>query len=350
MEAFTRKRSSARSRRLLLEPLEERYLLTTLLNPAGALTSPTVSAPPDVVTAPVAASPPVVTQPATGPGVSPSPYPADGSPTTAPQTYDGSPSTVGSPKTGTASRTGAISPSVDQRSAAPAASVRGHDRDHGKGDDYHGDEDDEDDEHEARLAEEASVARTAVGASAIRTDDAAEEAESRLVLPSAGPGGEQQEAAPPPSPASAAASEAVALERAQPAAARTETATLPDAPPGAFVRGPAAELQPAVAEAIEVPETRTAFGIPWSGAPAAGAVGVDLRLVEQGVHAFFARLTSLQGDAVSAGLTNGIAASWLTAVAAVALEIARARDKARRSSLGADGSAVLGCAETGERE
>jgi hypothetical protein len=99
-----------------------------------------------------------------------------------------------------------------------------------------------------------------------------------------------------------------------------------------------------------VPEVRTGSGIPWSGAPTAGEVGLDLRLVEQGVRAFFTRLTSLKGEGGSARLTSGIAASWLTAVAAVALEIARARDKARRSSLGADGSAALGCTEAGDGE
>jgi hypothetical protein len=373
MEGFTRKRSYVRSRRLSLEPLEERYLLTTLLNPAGGLTSPTVSAPPNIVVAPAASPSRSGAQPtpdgpsltggtspdgatpsaATGSGVSPYPNPADGSPTTNPQSYNGSPSTVGSPKTGTVGRAGSVAgaspPSVDQRSAA---SDRSHDHDHGKSDNYRDDEDngdDEDDDHDARLAEEASEARTATGTSIVRADDDAEDAESRVTAtPSAGLGEEQQEPAPTTPAVSGAASEASALERPHPTAARAETAVLPDIPPGALAWRPAVEVQPAAAEVIEVPEARTAFGVPWSGAPMAGAVGVDMRLVEQGVHAFFARLTSLKGEAVSAGLTNGIAASWLTAVAAVALEIARARDRARRSSSGADGSAVLGCPEGGE--
>jgi hypothetical protein len=142
----------------------------------------------------------------------------------------------------------------------------------------------------------------------------------------------------------------VTLDKTQAAAARPEIVGLPEVSPGPIARGPAANPQPASPEVIEVPDARAALGMPWFGAPVAGDVGLDLALVERGVHAFFARLASLEGEGGHPALTNGIAASWLTAVAAVAFEIARARDKARRSSLGADGATVLGCTATGERE
>jgi hypothetical protein len=142
----------------------------------------------------------------------------------------------------------------------------------------------------------------------------------------------------------------VAIDKTQAAAARPEITGLPEVLPRPIVRGPAADRQPASPEVIEVPDARAAFGMPWFGAPVAGEVGLDLALVERGVHAFFTRLASLEGEGGHSALTNGIAASWLTAVAAVALEIARARDKGRRSSLSADGAAVLGCAATGEKE
>jgi hypothetical protein len=274
----------------------------------------------------------------------------------APKSDDDTRPTLGAPKTAASGRTNpyavAKSSSVDQRSGASATSVRSHDRDHGKENDYRGDEDDEEDERNVRLSEEASEARTVEGASMIKTDDGAEVAESRVTSPpSAEQNEEQQEPTQPQIvPAALGVPEAAAFERPLQVVTRTDPSDLPDALSGAFVRALSADFQSTAARVDEVPDARTAFAIPWFSVPVVGEVGLDLRLIEQGVHAFFTRLTSLKGEGVSSGLTNGIAASWLTAVAAAALEIARARDKARRSSLGTDSSAVLGCTVAGEGE
>jgi hypothetical protein len=77
-----------------------------------------------------------------------------------------------------------------------------------------------------------------------------------------------------------------------------------------------------------------------AGTPSAGAATLDAALIEQGVEAFFARLSA--GDSASAGggLSAGVA-SWLASVAAAALEIARHRDKSWRSASAADGAPEL---------
>ncbi len=67
-------------------------------------------------------------------------------------------------------------------------------------------------------------------------------------------------------------------------------------------------------------------------APSAGAFGIDLSAIKHGVDAFFARLGELSPEADGKNRAVSVTV-WLAGVTAAALEIARVRNKARRSAL-----------------
>jgi hypothetical protein len=101
--------------------------------------------------------------------------------------------------------------------------------------------------------------------------------------------------------------------------------------PAATREKPLVSIGTATAAAVAFAETQ-----PPTGLPSAGEVGLDLHLIEHGLASFFARLSGPleegDGQASAAGIV-----SCLAAVATAALEIARVRDKARRSPLSPDG-------------
>jgi hypothetical protein len=90
-------------------------------------------------------------------------------------------------------------------------------------------------------------------------------------------------------------------------------------------------------------------GLLRAGDPSAGAVGLDLRLVEQGVTSFFARLVGQGGDGEGRYLNSGTA-TWLAAVAAAALQVARVRDRTRRGAQNPAGVPAPWSAPAGEVE
>ena len=345
MDGYTRRRSFVRSRWLLLEPLEDRFLLSALPLPTqapAALPASSQSSTADVRTTagPAVVTPTGVTgsQPSSGDSVHGSAILVTNEKSSpARTTDDGSRASSPGAPAGSSEQERSYGetnpPPANQQLPAAATSDRGRDRDDGT--------DDDDDGRRARLYGDASEVRAAAQTATARPDD--RPAVTRAMPASgSGSGEDAEEPSPQQTPAVTAATPALAeTEKPLPAAVRAERAELPDRLPGAGVN----EVPAAASDAA--PEGLTGLGPPRAGDPAAGEVGLDLRAIEQGVEAFFARLSPLNTEG-GGGLQAARTASWLTAVAAAALEIARVRDKARRSSLALDGTAGLSTTAAGE--
>jgi hypothetical protein len=82
--------------------------------------------------------------------------------------------------------------------------------------------------------------------------------------------------------------------------------------------------------------------------PTAGTTSVDLGQVEIGLESFFARLTNTSTESVGGGPSVSVAA-WLATVAAAALEIARVRDRVYRARSASNGTTGLPATPLGDK-
>jgi hypothetical protein len=228
------------------------------------------------------------------------------------------------------------------RPAEAVSAARGHDRNNDSDGDADDDDGDGDRDEYGRAADETEV-RAAEGQTTNEVDYRAESPLAHAGAGVSGPAAEGPEEAPlPPLPVPAVAGPTSA-EKAFPAfldsgglGALNESVALvanelpanerdrsPDAGSASWWRP--VDVIPAVDRLLAV------------GIPSAGAVSLDVALIERGVEAFFAHLSAEHGERLGGGLSVGVA-SWLVSVAAAALEIARLRDQACRSLPVPDGT------------
>jgi hypothetical protein len=355
--------STPRTGRLALEPLEDRFLLSSLLalptglaatvsaqsNPAvtiaGNNSSPTTGSAQQVEgeysANPAPATPAAIRPPSPAiPTVSVVSLPSQAAPSaTSPAAPDraSAPSGVsGQASSKQADAAPADYPSTEEHHAGVSSNAnRTHDRDDST---YTGDDDDDDDgEHGTRVAEEATEVHTETEIASERSDVVATPGQIRELAASDVEETEQLEvAAPEPLPVKTVVpSEPAVCEKELAGSVRAEPADFQSLRLAQDIAIVQLDVRLRSEEIAAIFQSREPIAEPPADFPVAGEIGVNLRAIEQGMEAFFSRLSSLSDDGTQTRAGISIT-SWLTVVAAAAHQVARLRDKARQASIATD--------------
>jgi hypothetical protein len=209
--------------------------------------------------------------------------------------------------------------------------------------------DDDSDEHRARPVNSVEI-RAATAVATPESDDRgnaqvnSEDSETAAAIDRSAAASQLRAVAPPSAPVLGTA--IATADRAQPAELPMQRVELPPAPAFVDKLVVAGGAQRNTDDLDKTDHRDDELVV--VATPIVGEISIDVKLIEQGVKAFFSHLTELNAAQRHASLGVGLT-SWMAVTAVVALEIARARDRLRRSVLPGIAHSILAPQTAGEQ-